>query len=256
MQFPEVVGVMARRILINYRVDPCRIAGLLPYPFRPKMVGGFAMVGICLIRLRDLRPRFLPIRFGIGSENAAHRFAVEWESNDALQSGVYIPRRDSSSWVNALAGGRLFPGLHHHAKFAVDESDRRFRVGFTSSDGQASAAVDAYTADRLASDSVFESQSEAIEFFRGGSVGYSPMRRPGCYEGLALCCENWRLEPLAVDHVSSSMFDDERLFPAGTVKFDSAFLMRNVDHSWQGQPQLAGTIPAMTPSLPSPAAMH
>src|SRR6266511_6209501 len=58
MRIPVVRGVMDRRILVNYRVDPQVLAAALPPPFRPKLVHGVGMVGICLIRLKDIRPAF------------------------------------------------------------------------------------------------------------------------------------------------------------------------------------------------------
>ena len=77
MRIPVIKGVIDRRILANYRVDPEVLAKALPAPFRPQLHDGFGVAGICLIRLRDLRPSFVPLNFGIGSENAAHRIAVE-----------------------------------------------------------------------------------------------------------------------------------------------------------------------------------
>ena len=69
---------------------------LLPAPFRPKLIGGAAITGVCLIRLERLRPRFLPPSFGMHSENAAHRIAVCWEDEgDEECEGVYVPRRDT-----------------------------------------------------------------------------------------------------------------------------------------------------------------
>ncbi len=35
MRIPAIRGVIDRRILVNYRVDPSVLAGLLPEPFRP-----------------------------------------------------------------------------------------------------------------------------------------------------------------------------------------------------------------------------
>ena len=55
------------------------------------------MAGICLIRLRHIRPRVLPWWMGISSENAAHRIAVQWESEGQVREGVYVVRRDTSS---------------------------------------------------------------------------------------------------------------------------------------------------------------
>jgi hypothetical protein len=109
MRLPLIRGVIDRRILVNYRVDPAVLAATLPPPFRPKLHRGYGMVGICLIRLRGVRPRFVPSWLGISSENAAHRSAVEWDEGGRVREGVYIRRRDTSSRLNALAGGRVFP---------------------------------------------------------------------------------------------------------------------------------------------------
>ena len=59
MRLPTVQGVIDRRILVNYRVDPVVVAKLLPVPFRPQLVNGHSIVGICLIRLKHLRPAFI-----------------------------------------------------------------------------------------------------------------------------------------------------------------------------------------------------
>ena len=119
MKIPVIRGTIDRRILANYRIDPEVLGSILPNPFRPKIVGGFGIGGICLIRLKSVRPRFFPFPWGIGSENAAHRFSVEWDVDGKSREGVYIPRRDTSSRLNTFVGGRVFPGVHHHASFVV-----------------------------------------------------------------------------------------------------------------------------------------
>ncbi len=60
MRIPVIRGVIDRRILVNYRVDPEVLARMLPAPFRPKLVNGTGMAGVCLIRLKHIRPRLLP----------------------------------------------------------------------------------------------------------------------------------------------------------------------------------------------------
>ena len=89
---PVVQGVIARRLLVNFRVRPDVLAALLPAPFQPKLVNGFGLAGICLIRLEQVRPRGLPAFVGLSSENAAHRIAVEWAADGKLSEGVFIPR--------------------------------------------------------------------------------------------------------------------------------------------------------------------
>ena len=142
MRIPVIRGLIDRRILVNYRVKPDVLAGLLPKPFRLKLVNGMGMAGVCLIRLKHIRPKFLPAFLGISSENAAHRIAVEWDQNGETKQGVFVPRRDTSSRINTLLGGRLFPGMHSHATFQVQEHDDNFRVGLTSDDQQTHLLVE------------------------------------------------------------------------------------------------------------------
>src|SRR5678816_666686 len=97
MRMPNVHGVIRRRLLVNFRVDPAVIRRWLPSPFQPKLQDGHAVAGICLIRLEQIRPKFVPSVLGISSENAAHRIAVTWEDATGPHEGVYIPRRDSNS---------------------------------------------------------------------------------------------------------------------------------------------------------------
>lgn len=76
MRLPKIHGVIRRRMLVNFRVDPKVMQRFLPNPFRPKLLGDTALAGICLIRLEQIRPRPLPAMMGFSSENAAHRVAV------------------------------------------------------------------------------------------------------------------------------------------------------------------------------------
>lgn len=232
MKLPAVHGIIERRILTNFRVDASVLSRVLPEPFRPKLAHGWGIAGICLIRLADIRPRLVPRALGIASENAAHRIAVEWESASGIQQGVYIPRRDTSSRLNSLVGGRIFPGEHHLARFEIHETKHDFLVSISDLAGGASMLVDASVADSIPTDSVFNSVEEASSFFETGSLGYSATRRPGQFDGLELRTFQWKVEPLDVRRVESSFFSDESNFPKGSVKFDCALLMRGLEHEW------------------------
>jgi len=238
MKVPAVQGIIERRLLVNYRIAPSALSGIVPPPFRAKLVGGYAIGGICLIRLASVRPRGLPAGIGLRSENAAHRIAVEWDADGSTHEGVYIPRRDSDSRVNALVGGRMFPGQHQHAAFTVDESDDSFDVTLRSDDDRTRVAVSGRIVSSLPSGSIFPSLAEASAFFQRGSVGYSATRTPGKYDGLELRVAEWRVEALAVEHVASSFFDDTSRFPVGSATFDCALVMRGVHHSWHTLPTL------------------
>jgi uncharacterized protein YqjF (DUF2071 family) len=235
---PTMHGLIDRRILVNFRVLPGVIREMLPPYFRPKLIKGWAMAGVCLIRLADIRPRGFPAPCGLTSENAAHRIAVEWDEGGVTREGVFIPRRDTSSALQALAGGRVFPGIHHVADFDVREDSDEFRLEMRSRDGSAFVEVQARCASQTPATSVFASLTEASDFFARGSAGYSATRNPNCCDGLELFTSRWQVAPLDVQQVRSSFFDDAERFPTGTVHFDCALLMRNIEHEWHVLPRM------------------
>jgi uncharacterized protein DUF2071 len=235
MQIPILRGLIDRRILVNFRVDPAILAKLLPEPFRPKLVDGFGMAGVCLIRLKHIRPRLLPRPLGISSENAAHRIAVRWNEDGQEREGVFVPRRDTSSNINTLVGGRLFPGIHHHARFESHEQGGRYRVSLASDDGDTHLVVDGHVGTTWPTGSVFPSLQAASDFFQSGSLGYSVASQLGRFDGLELRCLNWSMAPLVVEQIESSYFADPAFFPPGSVEFDSALLMRGIEHEWHGR---------------------
>ena len=232
MSVAAIRGVIERRILANYRIDPAAVARVLAAPFRPKLVDGFAIGGICLIRLGHMRPAWLPLPWGLHSENAAHRIAVEWDEAGCVRSGVFITRRHTDSRLNVWAGGTIFPVVQRLAKFSVSETPRDISVGVDSaSDGMAIHFAGSVVSE-LPNGSVFGNLQTASEFFRGGALGYSADKSGQRFHGVELACDCWSVEALAVQRMSSSYFEDSQMFPAGTVQFDSAVLMRGIGHSW------------------------
>lgn len=238
MRAPTIKAAMQRRILVNYRVNPATLASLLPRPFRPAVVDGFGIAGICLIRLGGIRPAGLPSALGVTSENAAHRVAVEWDTATGPVTGVYIPRRDTSSHLGALLGGRVFPGWQHRARFQVEEGNGAYRIELSSADGEVEVAVAAHRSDEVMQDSVFGSLEEASGFFRCAPLGYAATPTAGVFDGVALTAESWAIAPLQLDEIRSSFFDSRDCFAAGTVAPDSAFLMTDLDTTWRAQPVL------------------
>jgi hypothetical protein len=241
MRLPQIQGLIRRRILVNYRIDPEVMARLLPPPFRPKLLGDAAIAGICLIRLEQIRPRPLPAVVGLASENAAHRVAVRWTTDAGKEEeGVYILRRDSDSRVHRLVGGRLFPGEHHGATFDVRDRGGAIALSMCSVDGEVAVDLRGVRGRDLAPTSRFRSLGEASDFFERGSLGFSPTRTPNRFDGLVLRTKSWRVEPLQIEHVHSSFFSSPVLVPPGSAVLDCALIMRNVEHEWQTAPDLCG----------------
>lgn len=233
MKIPSVRGIIDRRILVNYRVEPEILRRMLPAPFEPKVYAGYGIAGVCLIRLQSIRPPFVPGWLGTQSENAAHRIAVQWWENGSQREGVYIPRRDTSSWINTLAGGRLFPGMHHRAHFEVVETDTTYRVALQSTDDETRVLVAGTLTRGLPDSSIFPSLHAVSDFFEAGALGYSATAQPGHYDGLELRSFIWEVQPLAITEAYSSFFSDPSRFPPGTIAFDNALLMRGIPHEWQ-----------------------
>lgn len=252
MRLPVIHGLIKRRILVNFRVDAATMRAFLPPPFQPKLHEGHAIAGICLIRLEQIRPAGFPAVLGIASENAAHRIAVTWTgAGGAPEEGVFIPRRDTGSLLNHLAGGRVFPGEHNLAQFTVKDTGTDIDFAMQSRDEKVSVRLRGSDSDTFPTSSCFSSLAESSRFFECGSLGYS-VTREGCrLDGLRLHTLNWQVSVLNVEQVESSFFADHSIFPAGSVEFDHALIMRNVPHEWHQAEDLFTEKTRGTGSLPS-----
>ena len=235
MRLPIIHGLIRRRLLINFRVD-AEVAGrLLPSAFRLKLHRGYGIASICLIRLEQIRPGWLPRFLGVSSENVAHRIAVVWDDPSGRQGdGVFIPRRDTNSWLNQVTGGRIFPGEQNRADFSVTDDGTRVAMSIHARDGRMAIDLRAHETDSFAASSCFESLADSSAFFRTGSIGYSSTKDCCRFDGMRLESHSWGVSPLAIDHLESSFFDDRSTFPVGSITFDHALIMRNLSHEWHG----------------------
>jgi hypothetical protein len=133
-------------------------------------------------------------------------------------------------------GGRFFLGKHYLAKFHVVESDKNYHIDFVSSD-HTSISIDATKAVSFDTNSIFETLENASDFFEKGELDYSPNKTK--FDGLKLQAYNWKVNPLDVSNVQSSFFENEKLFPKGSIRFDNALLMTKIEHEWHSVPDKA-----------------
>lgn len=240
LRLPVIEGLIKRRMLVNFRADPGVVQKILPRGMRPKLHAGHAIVGICLIRLEQIRLKGLPALTGLSSENAAHRIAVAWDDAEGTpHEGVFIPRRDTDSALNALAGGRIFPGEHHLAKFRVADSGGQ--VDFSMTGKAVTIRLRAKPAAALPEGSCFRTVAEASAFFEGGCVGYSVTCDPARFDGMRLETMKWEVGALAVTAVESTWFSDPGRFPPGSITFDHALIMRDIPHEWHAVEDFAAS---------------
>jgi hypothetical protein len=238
MLLDTIHGTIDRRLLLNFRINPDVLQKVLPAPFRPKTYAGWGIGGICMIRFHALRPRHVPAWLGVDSENAAHRFAVEWEQDGETKEGVYIPRRDTNSGFNQTFGGKVFPGIFNRSTFHVRETATTVSIQIMRGDGGEEVAVSAENADALPPTSIFPSVTEAAGFFSLGATGYSATRQPDHYHGMELRSLDWTIAPLHVIDARSRFFSDPAFFPEGSVTLDGALIMRKIAHEWHSRPDL------------------
>ncbi len=107
-----------------------------------------------------------------------------------------------------------------------------------SDDAKVVVEVSGRIASEFPGTSVFSTLSEASSFFESGSIGYSLTRRPERLDGMELRTSEWHVEPLDVSNVYSSYFADRAKFPEGTVEFDHALIMCDVEHEWHSADDL------------------
>ena len=224
-----------RRLLVSYRIDPDRVTALVPPPFRPQLVNGYAVGGVCFIRMSALRPARLRLQAGLTTQNVAHRFAVEWDDEHGTHTGVYIPRRDTDSRLTAALGASIFPGAYHLASFIVAESAGTIRIAVRSRDRAVTLAVTAVPAAALGS-SLFACVDEAAGFFRDGTLGFSPSAADTGLDAVRLHAASWAARPMTISAMNSSLFDNAATFPEGTCALDSAMLMTNIPARWSAEP--------------------
>jgi len=241
---PTLEGIIARRVLVNFRVDPDVARRLVPAPLDPIVERGACVAGICLIRLERLRPKGLPAAVGLASENMAHRIAIRYPTPAGTSDGVFIWRRDTDQALVSLLGGRLFPGVHGRAAFGVTEGDASLAMDVSTERGEADVTLRVRAAREWSSTPLFPTFDDVAEFFRRGDCGFSCSLHQDRLEGMRLKTLVWKMEPLAVDDVRAAFYADRARFPAGSAVLDGAVLMRGVPHEWHelaDVPELATT---------------
>jgi hypothetical protein len=232
MELPVLDGVIDRRMLINYRVRPEALKGILPAQLEPLVINGYASAGICLLRLKDIGIKHFPSFGRITSENAAHRFLVQAEKNGKRFDAVYIPRRDTDSLLNVWVAGTMFSWPHWRASFASKEGNGHYKLTMRSEDQTMSVKVHAVKTTNFPGNSMFDSMAHASACFKNCSIGVSPSRSANRFKTIELKTNGWRVTPLVIEELHSSFFENQNIFPVGTIHFDNALLMEGIEHEW------------------------
>jgi hypothetical protein len=103
------------RLLVVYRFDPDLADGLLPPTLRPRPIQGYAIGVACYTRLSATRLFRGRAR---GSDHLSYRLAVQRADGTGA---TWIPRRETSSWLEARCGSKLLRGEYGRSSFRVKE---------------------------------------------------------------------------------------------------------------------------------------
>jgi hypothetical protein len=227
---PDLVGRIERRVLLDHAVDPGVAARHLPPGLEVRLLGDRAVVGVCLIRLVEVRPAGLPVVLGRTIEAAAHRISVVGPGDEP---GVFVPRRDTPSWSATLVGGRIWPGVHGRARVTVGRTSCSLGIDVACRDGAAvSVAVDL---DERRGTTLADPEATSA-FHALERTAWSP-GRDGSPEVAVLACERWSARPVGVTSATSTWLDDRGAFPSGTTRLAGALLMEDVPMRWSaGRP--------------------
>jgi hypothetical protein len=244
---PRLEGMIARRLLLNYRADPALVQRLIPKPLQVVVRKDAAVVGVCLIRLEHLRVKGLPPLVGMTAENMAHRVAVRFPIPEGWQDGVFIWRRHSNRCFMERLGGRLFPGVHERAGFKVMEWKHALAIAVQTKRHDADVEFAGDDTTVWQPTALFETPAEASRFFERGDCGLSCSLRGEALEGVRLRTLRWEMVPLVARSLHSTFYQGTGLFPQGSVEFDCALVMRGVPHEWVRLDH----VPSMRAAVPS-----
>jgi hypothetical protein len=226
---PILEGTIARRLVLNFRADPKDLAPLVPAPLTIEVINGYAVFGVCLIKLEKVRMKGMPRVFGVSAESMAHRIAVK--------EGVFIWRRDTGQRLMSTFGGRLFPGIFQPAHFHVEETKDEISMQIQTKNGEADTRLRARYGVPWKATPVFPTLEQASRFLEVGNCGFSCARAPAKLEGMRLETQRWKVESLHVEDFQSRYLDGLSVKVGQRFEFDHALSMHNIPHQWHELPK-------------------
>jgi hypothetical protein len=227
MKMPKLATTIDRRLFITYRLNPELLKPILPEGLEPDIINGYAVAGICLIRLKNMRPQWFTPELGITVENVAHRIAIKYvDDQGETHSGVYIPERHTSSELAAGVGSAALPGIYKKGSFEVHETDKNFNIHMKGK--ELAVDIDASLTENWESQ-LFDTAEAASNFYRYAPIAISPAPKGHKFETLELATETWAVDKVQVNKLVATFYD---AMPQSEIAFDHALVMRNIRATW------------------------
>ena len=129
-------GVVTRRFLISYPVQPSALSRFLPPDAELSTWQGFAWVSACFVNIRHMRPSLVPAPVGIDFNYLVHRTRARLPYPDGIRrESVLVLEANINSRVFAALGQRL-PGVSFRARdIRLLETPDCWRVQMQDDDG-------------------------------------------------------------------------------------------------------------------------
>ncbi len=141
MEFPKhpfpVTTVFTHCLLVNFRVDPDRLARALPAPLVPALEAGHAWLSVVIAQLRHMRPVGVPAPLGVSYNQVVYRAVVQCGPH----RGVHFLRSDADSTLMTGLGNLMSFFRFHRADISIAAGRDAIEVAVTSPDGSGDLAV-------------------------------------------------------------------------------------------------------------------
>lgn len=239
-----VEGSIDWKIFINFKVELSVLRNYLPSPFIPQSVRGYGMSSIVLTKHKHLRSAGLSSTLGMRPMTAHHQIAVSWSEYGQKMEGQYQVRQDTSSLLQLMMGETLSGGVHHLARIRSKISGNKYAVSLRSIDQQGvSVQVLAKHAERFPMGSLMRNLDTAAAFLEKNRISYAPRYKTMIFEGTESSFSKYSLQPLRVERLHANYWESQAQFPAGSVFFDHALLMKGVTQSFSPRADIIASHP-------------
>lgn len=236
-------GHIGSRLLVNALADPDEVSRRLPQGLRPHIIDGGSVIGCCLLELSEMRLGSVPAQLGHRMLAVAHRLSVEWTSpSGEAVVGVYVPLRLTSSRLATLAGGRVVPGVHRHARLSVNRDSERLRWWADPAGSPTGFGLDV-AVDTVSS--VDDPQPVVGSACLDAQLGLSP-GRGGRLEAVRMMPTSVEARPVVTPVVTRALNSTFLNGFSGAVPTTS-YLMEDVDVTWSPSPKMVPLSVAAVP---------
>jgi len=240
----DLRGRIERRYLVVYRVDPDAAALLVPTGAHPLEYHGATLVSLCYTRLAAARSPLLPRSLRSARHHLAWRIPIQ--KGEEARRGVWVPRRETSSWLSARCSGALSRSEYHQARFELNDDDASLQLTVLRHPDELVLSLRARRGGELRG-SIFATPRQAREYMAGDGPVTPPDPLAPLLDRLHVE-DDCTLEPLAVDEVHVPGFEDGVLLPAESADFDSLFCVTPVRRAQNAAPSQVEGIEAMLPT--------